>query len=143
MATAAYFEGAALIGGRAAYLIARQMRQTIEQQRRLNGGGTVPDDLAEALTALERAGEVWLAMQAAEQAEATEVPGTEALVPLEGQSSSQSALTSEQVGCLLGVSDRRVRQLSSSGELPARRVRGRWEFDRVVVQEFARKREYR
>lgn len=137
----AYFEGAALIGGRPAYLIAQTMRRTLDRELRANGGGHIASDLAEALVALDRAGRVWLASQeAAEAAEVSEVAGTEALVGCPQTVRYSPPLPSALVALRLGVSDRRVRQLALSGELPGRRVRNKWEFDPAVVSEYQRNR---
>jgi hypothetical protein len=140
-AFSAYFEGAALIGGRPAYLIAQTMRRALEREQRLNGGGTIPTDLAEAIVALERAGAVWLGIQAAtELAESPESPQAELLVGCSSAGAPPPQLTSQAVSGLLDVSDRRVRKLAASGELPGRRVHGRWEFDRVHINEYIRNR---
>jgi excisionase family DNA binding protein len=138
---AAYFEGAALIGGRPAYIIAREMRRVLDRERQINGGGLVPDDLALALDALERAGAVWLGVQkAAEAAEVRREPVTAAVVDC-SPADVGPPMSTQEVASLLGVSDRRVRQLVDSFELPARRGVGRhWAFDPALVNELLRKR---
>ena len=137
----AYFEGAALIGGRPAYLIAKEMRRNLQREMRANGGGRIATDLVEALDALDRAGRVWLAShEVAEAAEASEVAGTEALVGCSPTGQLLPWLSSALVALRLDVSDRRVRQLAQSGELAGRRVRNRWEFDPAVVSEYQRNR---
>jgi excisionase family DNA binding protein len=46
-------------------------------------------------------------------------------------------MTTEAVADLLAVTPRRVRQLATSRELPARRENGRWSFDRAEVAVYA------
>ncbi len=139
-ASAVYLQGAAVIGGRPAYLIAREMRRMLEREKRISGGGVIPTDLSEALIALERAGAVWLGIQAAAEAvEAAEVQQAEVLVGCPSAGGGPP-LTSQAVSLVLDLSDRRVRQLAASGELPGRLVRGRWQFDRVHINEYQRNR---
>lgn len=54
--------------------------------------------------------------------------------------SDKDTLTSEEVADALGVSDRRVRQLAGTGELPGRQVAGKWTFDPGAVVALSRKR---
>lgn len=140
-AHAFHFEGAALVGGRPAYLIAREMRRVLEQQRRLSGGGSVPADLAEALEALEAAGRVWIAnnQPVPEVAVAAEGPAGSAVVECGGRRDPSTTVTTREAASLLGVSERRVRQLVSLGSLPARRARGgHWAIDRACLAEYER-----
>jgi hypothetical protein len=143
-ANAAYMEGVALVGGQAAYEIAKTMRRAIEATHRVNGGGIVPLHIAEAVDALERAGRVWFVVEQARQAEAAEaaeVPATSPLVRSKSQGAIVAALGTGQVGRMLGCSSRWVRELADSGQLPAHRGRSnRWEFDPIHVQEFLRER---
>lgn len=136
--SAAYFEGAAVIGGRPAYLIAKAMRRAVEREHRANGGGSLPPDVAEAIDALERAGRVWSDCQEPPVVPVVPVVASaEAVVGWETAGSVPLLLSSAEVATRLGVSERRVRQLVGSGELPGRRSKGNWEFDPVVVNEYA------
>lgn len=134
-----YAKDVAFVAGRPALIIANELEDLIHRRQRLNGGGTVPEDVAATLRAIRKAADAYVA----EELEAAEVTAPEALVHSEGQSAVVPVLTAERVGQLLGLSDRRVRQLRTAGLLPARRVRGRWIWDHAVVQEFARERECR
>lgn len=67
-ARSGYVEGAALVAGRAAAVIARTMRDAIAQQRKRDGVGQIAPDLLVAIEAMERAGQRWVSASGSEEA---------------------------------------------------------------------------
>lgn len=93
--------------------------------------------LEDAREALECAARHW-----AEERKAITARGSAEAAPAETEAPStcKDTLTTEEVGAILGVSDRRVRQLARTGELPGREDRGRWTFDKGAVVALKEKR---
>lgn len=97
------------------------------QRRRVRGDAIGVDVLAlvDEVAALARA---WRAAEAAEPAE----------LPQRDDSDIQSDdVTTQEAGTLLGVTDRRVRQLIASGRLSAQRTGGAWHVQTSEVERYA------
>lgn len=74
----------------------------------------------------------------------SEDPGTVGIGAEGGSVIVGDVMGVSQVAARLHVSDRRVRALAVAGRLPGRKTpRGRWEFDRLDVDEFERNRHER
>ena len=130
-----YFEGALLSDWPAfafARILARHWRDDVE-----DFPPHLRAPLEDAREALERA-----AQRFDVERKAATARGIAEAVPAEAQASSncRDTMTSAEVAILLGVSDRRVRQLAGMGTLPGRQEQGRWRFDRGPVLEYRARR---
>jgi excisionase family DNA binding protein len=105
----------------------------LECQPRVDG--RYMQELREAFTDLRLAGQQWAEWHRAIFADES----AEAAVTEIGTDSSQhdEMITPEEASVLLDVSPSRVRQLLRSGELPGRRVGGRWLIDCSDVVAYA------
>ena len=136
----------ALIGGYSAWFLARVLAGYPGGLERLVARSGLPPerraDVMRALAALQEAGARWQLGRISTSG-SPEVDGTDADVRSKRASSRSelSLLSAGDVAGVLGVSDRRVRQLVSEGRLTAERdAGGRLRFERADVAAFVERR---
>lgn len=125
------------VGGFAAFVIATLLdgelpERMVRLAEQAAAGRLHPDRLLElrlAWAAIRDAGRQWQQWRAS-------VDGTAEPLPAETPEGSnrEREIDTAAAGALLGVSDRRVRQLAATGDLAARRVGRAWLIDRSAVE---------
>lgn len=123
-----FVEGAALVSGYPARVLGLVARAAFDRGA-FDGMPEVGRlQVVSAIRALERAGELWLSV--ADEVPVTDVGNSETW-PAEIGAGSSDDLSSAQAAVMLGVSERRARQLAAGGL--GRKVRGQWRVDRAEV----------
>lgn len=127
----------AIVHGRAAVGVAWLLRRAADRGDLASLPEAVRAETVAAIQAVDLASKAWARRQPT--ADATAVCGTSAARPPAGGShSAGDVLTTAQAAQLLGVKERRARDLAASGL--GRLVGGRWMLDRSAVEAEAERR---
>lgn len=122
-----YIDGGAVVSGFPAGYLAMLLRN-VRASAEFRGLHPVAQaELSSTIDAIDLAAKVWRSRLPTSAAGSSETPSAEV-----GASSPYEVLSAEQVAAMLGVTDRRARQLGAGGL--GRKVAGQWVFDRDEVE---------
>lgn len=127
-----YLQGAAYVEGVSAHVLAELLATPAARRYLRARPPALQGAIEEAVTAIRQAARTYEAMLApASVSGSAETPLAEIVQPFEREIGTREA------AALLGVTERRVRQLAAGGM--GRRVGGRWLLDRTEVEEHRRR----
>lgn len=128
-----YVEGAALVEGAAAHVLAELLAIPGVRHYLRGRPPELQGAIEEAVTAIRQAARAYEQARASASAfGSAETALAEIVQPFERE------IVTREAAALLGLTERRVRQLAAEGM--GRRAGGRWLLDRTAVEEYRRRR---
>ncbi|MFE7980597.1 helix-turn-helix domain-containing protein [Streptomyces cellulosae] len=128
-----YVRDAAVVEGAAAHILAELLATPGVRRYLRSRPATLQRDIEQAVAAIRRAAVAYetALVSATSGTGNAETPGPEIVQPFDRE------ITTGEAAALLGLSERRARQLAAGGM--GRRAGGRWLLDRTAVEEYRRR----